>query len=107
MENYLTLVAVTDTFAAESGFSAAFTSLVANEDWHYADIPSLVARALHELRSPNPWESLDQEAKKSKEGKAKRALAESFKHSSVAQALLADGDESDLLGVMRFVKARI
>lgn len=104
MENYLTVDAVNHIYSSVDGFDNEFASLTSGLDWHYLDVPNLVAQALHAVRSGSPWESLSDENKKSKESKAKKGLAESFKHPSVAHGLLSEGERSDLLGVMRFVQ---
>jgi hypothetical protein len=99
MENYLTLESIETQFAEVPEFGDEFRSVIGQLDWNYADIPSLVARALHAVRSPLNWDELTEEKKQKKESDAKRQLVKCFSHESVADDLLTA--QPDLLSALR------
>lgn len=99
MENYLTKASIEAQFNGVEGFEESFRGLVALADWNYADIPMLVAEALHSVRSPKNWSEMSDEKKSNKESAAKRDLAECFAHPTVAEALHAE-EKSDLMEVL-------
>lgn len=107
MENYLTIDSIITHYSEVSGFDEEFKRLVAGLDWKYADIPNLVARSLHTVRSTNDWENLSDETQGRKESKAKEGLAICFQHPTVAQELLRAESESDLLNALNKVASAI
>jgi putative ATP-dependent endonuclease of the OLD family len=108
LENYLTVESVIDSFPELDDFEDEFRGRIASvADWHYADIPTLVAQAAHSANADSkvPWESLSVDKRGDKESRAKKRLAEAFGHSSVVDSVWSEN--CDLKGVLEQVRAKV
>lgn len=102
MENYLSPESVVSAYADINGFASAFTDQAPiGDDWNYADIPDLCASIAHSLASKTVWGDVAPDVRKSKQGRAKRRIAESFLHESVHKSFSAE--TNDLLDAIRLV----
>lgn len=106
LENYLTIEAICSVYPELRGFGQLLRARAGCAgDWHYVDIPNLVAEVAHEanVNTTKTWSELSESKRSEKESAAKRRLAKAFRHESVAREL--SGGESDLIHVLRKVQA--
>ncbi|WP_404290582.1 ATP-binding protein [Glutamicibacter arilaitensis] len=103
MENYLTHESIQHAYSDFAKFDEEFDDSVAGLEWKYVDVPTVVAKSLHNVNAPadTAWDELPKEKQDSKESRAKKRLASAFSHPSVSQSL---ADEStDLLEILRSI----
>lgn len=107
LENYLTIESVVEQYAAEfAPFEAAFRSMTEDLDWMFADIPNLVAQAVHTCNSETPWQDLKPEVQSKKEGRAKKRLIECFRHPSVI-ADLTQQSGNDVVNLLKDIASTV
>ncbi|MFN4247185.1 MAG: ATP-binding protein [Flavipsychrobacter sp.] len=71
------------------------------------DVPEIIARAVHNLASPNPWDELDKDLKKKKMTMVKRRINAQATLDMSIQLLEQSDPNNDIIGWLEIIRDRI
>lgn len=96
LESYLHPEAITECYA-KNDIQITFSNIFADFD----DVPSLVAKAVHEINAEKPWNELDTKSQKSKESTVKKRLNDIAVRQMTAERLNQTDRDDEIRGWLR------